>query len=198
MNVVVLIGVIAVWLYLLHVLTRAELHAWRFMWGSMGLFVILMVWVQPILSQPLARCVAALAGVVGNLTGTFTAYFKYGIIFVSTGIGSVTMQIDFECSGIIEIMAFLCLLIFFKVYSPVERIMVGLIGFAYIMLCNALRIIIICLSVHWGGMSAYYVAHTFIGRIIFYFFSVVLYFYVFTKPQIFQMKVGNFSYGDHK
>lgn len=198
MNVVVLIGVIAVWLYLLHVLTRAKLHAWRFMWGSMGLFVILMVWVQPILSQPLARCVAALAGVVGNLTGTFTAYFKYGIIFVSTGIGSVTMQIDFECSGIIEIMAFLCLLIFFKVYSPVERIMVGLIGFAYIMLCNALRIIIICLSVHWGGMSAYYIAHTFIGRMVFYFFSVVLYFYVFTKPQIFQMKVGNFSYGDHK
>jgi hypothetical protein len=25
--------------------------------------------------------------------------------------------------------------------------------------------------------------------------SVLLYFYVFTKPQVVQMKVGNFSYG---
>lgn len=198
MNYVVMICVVALWLYVLHVMTRAELHAWRFLWGSMGLFVILMIWVQPIFTQPLARSVAAMAGIVGNLTGTFTAYFKYGIIFVATGTGSVTMQIDFECSGIIEIMAFLCLLIFFKVYTNVEKVLIGMVGFAYIMFCNAFRIVLICLSVYWFGMPAYYISHTIIGRIVFYFLSVLLYFYVFTKPQIFQMKVGNFSYGDNK
>ena len=67
-------------------------------------------------------------------------------------------------------------------------------GFAYIMVCNALRIAIICLSVHLLGMDAYYVMHTFVGRIVFYLFSVWLYFYVFTKPQVVQMKVGHFSY----
>ena len=107
----------------------------------------------------------------------------------------MTLLIDFECSGIIEIMAFLSLLIFFNVYNWSEKLMIGIGGFCYIMLCNVLRIVMICLAVHFLGMSAYYVFHTFIGRIFFYVLSVYLYFYVFTKPQIVKMKVGNFSYG---
>lgn len=67
-----------------------------------------------------------------------------------------------------------------------------------IMLCNALRIVMICMSVYFWGMGAYYVVHTFIGRIFFYVLSVYLYFYVFTKPQVIKMKVGSFSYGNNK
>ena len=107
----------------------------------------------------------------------------------------MTLLIDFECSGIIEIMAFLSLLIFFNVYNWSEKLMIGIGGFCYIMLCNVLRIVMICFAVHFWGMGAYYVFHTFIGRIFFYVLSVYLYFYVFTKPQIVKMKVGNFSYG---
>lgn len=196
MNPIFIILIIVVWLYILRVLRKAELHAWRFLWGSMGLFIILMITVRPVLTMPLARCVSALAGVVGNLTGFFEAYFKYGVIFIGAETGSITLQVDFECSGIIEIMAFLCLLAFFNVYSRNEKLLVGIVGFAYIMLCNALRIVVICMAVHFWGLSAYYIFHTFVGRIIFYTLSVLLYFYVFTKPQIIQMKVGNFTYGD--
>ena len=148
--------------------------------------------------MPLAQCVAAMAGVIGNITDTFAAYLKYGIIFISTSTGSMTLQIDFECSGIIEIMAFLSLLLFFRVYTRYERIIVGILGTAYIMICNALRISLICEAVHFFGTDAYFVSHTFIGRIFFYVLTVILYFYVFTKPHIIHMKVGNFSYGDNK
>lgn len=195
---IVAVVVIALWLYIISVTHRAKLHAWEFLIGSLGLFGIMMMTIQPVLTMPLARCVSALAGVVGNITGRFTAYFKYGIIFIHTGVSSITLLIDFECSGIIEIMAFLSLLAFFNVYNISEKIMVGIGGFCYIMVCNALRIVLICLSVHFFGMGAYYVVHTFIGRIFFYALSVWLYFYVFTKPQIIKMKVGNFAYGSDK
>lgn len=194
MNAILLLAIAALWAYLLGVFRRAELHAWRFLWGSMGLFVLLMLGIQPWLTGILARYVCAMAGVVGRLTGAFTAYFKYGILYVPTAGSSVTLQVDFECSGIIEIMAFLSLLTFFNVYRLSEKALVGLIGFAYIMVCNALRITIICLSVHLLGTEAYYIMHTFVGRIVFYLFSVWLYFYVFTKPQVVQMKVGHFTY----
>ena len=138
-----------------------------------------------------------MAGFVGNISHTFTSYFKYGIIFIETVTGAITLQIDFECSGIVEIMAFVSLLLFFDVYTKYEKILVGILGFAYIMLANAFRIIIICEIVHFGGTSAYYVAHTFIGRIFFYVLSVLLYFYVFTKPQVVKMKVGDFKYDNH-
>ena len=194
MNPVFLVLIVVLWVYILWVLRRAELHAWRFLWGSMGLFIILMLTVQPWLTQPLARCVSAMSGFVGRLSGADTAYFKYGILFIPTAESSVTLQVDFECSGIIEIMAFLSLLAFFNVYRNSEKVLVGLLGFAYIMVCNALRITLICWSVHLLGVEAYYIMHTFVGRIVFYLLSVWLYFYVFTKPQVVQMKVGRFSY----
>lgn len=67
MNPILIVLLITLWLFVLRALGKAELHAWRFLWGSVGLFVILMLTVQPVLVQPLARCVSALAGVVGNI-----------------------------------------------------------------------------------------------------------------------------------
>lgn len=197
MNWIFVAVVIIAWIYVLNVLDRAKLEFWRYMAGSMGLFIILMITLRESLTMPLARCVAAMAGILGDLTNTFVAYFKYGIIFIETGAGSMTLQIDMECSGVIEIMAFLSLLVFFRVYNRYERIIVGVLGTAYIMVCNALRIGLICEAVHFLGTDAYFIAHTFVGRIFFYVMTVILYFYVFTKTHIIKMKVGNFSYGNN-
>ena len=194
-----LIGIIAVfvWLYLLHVTDRAKLPFWHYILGALGLFLLMMFYVRPVLTEPLARAVAALAGLVGKITGTFSPFFKYGILFVQSDVGAITLQIDFECSGIIEIMAFLALLVFFRVYTVAERVIVSICGILYIMLANALRIILICEMIHFGGLDLYYMSHAVVGRLVFYVLSVLLYFYVFTKPQIVRMRLGKFSYGDH-
>lgn len=189
---------VLVWLYILHVMSKAQLKAWKFFWGSCGLFIIMMIFVRPYLTQPLAEIVASVAGVVGDLTGMYTSYFKYGVIFIQSAAGSITLQIDFECSGILEIMAYVALLVFFDAYSVFERIIVGVIGMLYIILANALRIMIICCIIHSFGISSYHIAHTIIGRIVFYALSVILYFVVFTKAQIIRQKVGGFSYGHDK
>lgn len=196
MKAILMVLFVLVWLYLLSALKRGQLHFWRFIVGSMGSFLILMISLQDILTEPLARGVAALAGILGTLTGGYTTYFKYGIIFITSHAGSMTLVVDYECSGIIEISAFLALLWFFDVYTRYEKVIVSIIGVVYMMLANALRIAIICFSVHFFGVSAYYIVHSFVGRIIFYVLSVLLYFYVFTKPQVIHMKVGNFSYGN--
>ncbi len=192
---VICILLIALWAYLLRVLKRAELHFWRFIAGSAGMFIFLMILARPVLTQPLAKAVAAISGLVGSLTNTFSAYFKYGIIFIQSATGAITLQVDFECSGIIEIMAFVSLLAFFMVYTVNERIVVGILGTVYIILANVLRVTCICLIIHFFGPEAYYISHTIIGRLIFYTLSVLLYFYVFTKPQIIRMKIGKFTYG---
>ena len=41
MNPIIVIAIIIIWLYILSVTKRAKLHAWSFMWGSLGLFVII-------------------------------------------------------------------------------------------------------------------------------------------------------------
>ena len=187
-----------IWLYFLRVFRKSELPAWHFLWGSCGLFILLMIFVRPYFTQPLAQVVAVVAGAFGKVIGLFSAYFKYGVLFVDSKAGAISLLIDFECSGILEIMAFLSLLIFFRAYTRYERVVVSIIGIIYIILANALRIIVICSIIYVWGMQAYTVAHTYIGRLVFYGLSVLLYFYVFTKTQIVRQKVGGFTYGNNK
>ena len=193
-KVIMFIVVTLIWLANLRIFYKVKNQAAFIPVGMCGLFIIMMVFVRPIATMPLARIVAAIAGFFGRITGTFSAFFKYGIIFVETAEGSMTLQIDFECSGIIEIMVYLSILAFFRVYTIPERAILSAVGVIYIVLANALRIVLIAEMIHFGGPKMYYVAHTYLGRIFFYAATVVLYFYVFTKSQVVRMKVGSFTY----
>ncbi len=194
-----IIGIIGllIWLFLLRVLDKGKLNFWHFLIGSAGAFILMLVFLEPILTQPLARIVALLASLPGKIAGIYSAHFKYGVIFVESSVGAISLKIDFECSGIIEIIAYVSLLTFYRVYTVYERFCVGVLGVMAMVLANALRITIICLMIYFGGIDTYYIAHTLVGRLVFYALSVVIYFYVFTKPQIIKQKVGSFRYDNH-
>lgn len=182
------------WVYLMSVLYRTNLKFWFFLVGACGFFLVAMTFVRPVLTMPLARAVAALSGIVGDLTGTYEAFYKYGVIFISSKMGSISVRIDLECSGIIEISAFLSMLAFFRVYTVPERIYVGILGTVYTIVANAMRLTVICLMIHFLGTDYYYLAHTIIGRLFFYVLQVILYFFVFTKSQVVRTVVGSFGY----
>lgn len=188
---------LAVWLFVLHILNKSKLNFWHYIVGSMGAFILMLIFIEPVLMQPLSRIVALLASIPGRIADIYSSHYKYGVIFVESSVGAISLKIDFECSGIIEIMAYVALLLFYRVYTVYERIYVGVLGVIAIVLANALRITIICLMIYFGGIDMYHIAHTFVGRLVFYALSVILYFYVFTKPQIIKQKVGSFRYDNH-
>lgn len=192
-----LIGLL-IWLFILHILNKSKLNFWHFLIGSAGAFILMLVFLEPVLTQPLARIVALLASLPGKIADMYSAHYKYGVIFVESSVGAISLKIDFECSGIIEIIAYLSLLIFYRVYTVYERFCVGVLGVIAMVLANALRITIICLMIYFGGIDTYFIAHTYVGRLVFYALSVVIYFYVFTKPQIIKQKVGSFRYDSDK
>jgi len=64
------------------------------------------------------------------------------------------------------------------------------------MAANILRLTIICIMIHVFGNEIYYLAHTIVGRMVFYVLTLLLYFHVFTRRQIKQQRVGDFSYND--
>ena len=185
---------IALWIWLLRVLRKAGLRFWRYLLGSCGLFILLMILVRPWLVLPLARLIAAIAGIFGKVTGFYQAYYRYGVIFIESVKGAITVNIDLECSGFIEISAFISLLFLYGIYNIPERIYVAIVGTLYMMLTNAFRISVICTMIHFLGTDYYYVAHTIVGRIVFYVLQVILYFFVFTMPHVLKMKTGDFGY----
>lgn len=188
------IALTAGWFYMMTVFKRARLDFWLFLVGSVGSFVLYIIWIQPVLTAPLQNAVAAVTGLLGTLTGMYDSYFQYGILFIQTAEGSLSLYIDYECSGIIEIGAFAAMLWFFPVYHLFEKVVVSAAGILLVFAANVLRIFIICACIYFFGGDIYFYAHTIIGRLFFYACTVLLYFYVFTKSHIVRQKIGRFSY----
>ena len=188
-----------IWLYFLTVFHRGNLNYFQYLWGSVGLFVFMCIFIQPTLTIILKQYVTSVVGIIGKVTGICEAYYEYSIIFIpkQSVLSSISLYIDYECSGVIEMMAFVSLLAFFQVYEVGQRIIVGVIGCVCILFFNVIRIVIICAIIFQFGSGSYYVAHTIIGRLVFYTLSILLYYYVFTKQQIVKQKVGGFSYAEH-
>jgi len=198
MNVFAILAFV-VWIYLLSVFYRGKMGFFYFIFGSIGSFFFLMLYLKPILMPVLVQLVTSVTGILGRGTGLFEAYRDYSILFIESPKdgGALSLYIDFECSGIIEILVFISLLAFFQVYGVWQRIVIGAIGCVVIFFSNVTRIFIICVMIRIWGNEVYYLAHTLIGRIVFYIFAVLLYYFVFTKAQIVRQKVGGFSYAQN-
>lgn len=183
-----------IWGYVLTVLKRCKLYFWLFLVGSVGMFMLCLIWLEPVLVVPMQKAVAVVSGMLGELTGVFESYFEKGMLFIQNGGNSLSLYIDFECSGIIETLAFLSLLWFFPVYRFYEKIVVSIAGILAIFFSNVLRIYLICVLIYFFGDGIYFYAHTVFGRIFFYACTILLYFFVFTKSHIVRQKVGAFNY----
>ena len=181
-------------LYLLSVFKRGKLEFARFAVGTVGLFLTLFFWLNNIVTPILARFVACGSGIVGELTGMYQAYPENSLLFISHKGETISLYIDYECAGFVEMAIYISLLVFFPLYKWYDKIMYGVLGVCLLYLSNILRLVIICISVYFLGNGAFYMSHAILGRILFYMLSMCVYFYVFTRPQIGRQKIGRFSY----
>lgn len=193
-NAFIVTLLILVWLYFLHLTKKANVHFWHFIVGAVGLFIILMVFFEPVLMPYVNLVLTALISVLGNITGWFTTIYDLTAVFITTNVGSLLLQIDIECSGVIEILAYLSIIIFFDPFDTHDKIVYGLVGVVYILIANAIRVDMISTIVYFFGIGAYDFAHTILGRIVFYLLTVILYYYVFTRPQLKRTVTKEFAY----
>ena len=138
------------------------------------MFAFSFVILEPILTAPLAKLVCYLTGVMGRLTGFFTAYASYGILFVDNANGPVSLYVDFECAGLVEILVIVSLIVFFQAYKWNEKIWVSILSVLGILTANILRLTVICIMIHFLGNEVYYLAHTIVGRFVFYMIVVLV------------------------
>ncbi len=191
---IVLIVLFIAWIYSLTVFKRKKLEFYYFLFGSIGTFAFSFVVLRKPMTEVLTRMTCYLTGLLGNLLGFFKAYTAHAILFVENADGPISLYVDFECGGVIEILVFISLIFFFAVYNLKEKIFISLVGAVWIIAANIIRLFSICLIINQFGNESYYVAHTIVGRLIFYALSIILYFYVFTRAQIRRQRVGEFGY----
>ncbi len=118
---VVLIVLFAIWIYILTVFKRKGLEFYYFLIGSIGMFAFLFIVFRNILTRVLTSLTCYLTGLLGNLFGIFRAYVAHSILFIDNNNGPVSLYVDFECGGVIEILVFISLICFFAVYNVREK-----------------------------------------------------------------------------
>lgn len=182
-----------IWIYIISVLKRTKLDSFLFIWGSVGFFLFSLFYLSNTLITPFLNISTTIAGWIGELTNTFSVFSNYGILAINS-IESINLYIDFECSGILEILTFVGMVMFFPAYKMYEKLIIQLFGILYILFANVIRLSFIAIVTYYTGMEYYYITHTILGRLIFLFLIIFLFYKVFTVKQILNQKVGNFNY----
>lgn len=183
------------WVFLIIFLKKINMHFFRFLAGSIGLFCFLMLAGTGIADKLLESAVAYAIWPVGRMTGMFDAYPIYSMATVFHGSEAISFFVDYECSGFIETLVYVCLLAFYPVYRWLDKVKYISLGVLYIFFSNVLRVVVICILIKMFGTNLFFFSHTVFARILFFALMVILYYHVFTRPHILKQKVGEMSYG---
>ncbi len=158
--------------------------------GSVGLaFVIIFVgrvtWIEPTLQSGVAAGVHAVSLVVGLETEIFkSAPGAILVLVVDQDIGWTMLQVTVESSGLLESGVVAGMLLFYPGWSLRKRLVFTLIALLLTYAANVIRLMVIVATLHFVGKDSLLIAHTIIGRAVFFAAVVAIYWYLMTRPTL--------------
>lgn len=189
-QLILFITVGALWVIGLALFTRTKMHFFKFLLGSIGIFLISMIFITPYIESRLSLLISDTLEVIAQLTSYFSVLKEHAIVSFDTPTGIISMFIDYECSGVIEMLVFTSLAIFFPFGKAISKIFLIVGGNFFIFFANILRILMIVFVSKSFGADYFYIAHTLLGRLLFFGLMVLLYYYVFTATHVKHQHVG--------
>ncbi len=106
------------------------------------------------------------------------------LILAQSPNGSMILKLGIECSGILELGVLIGLLLFYPAFHWQEKIFKLIFGVAVTYAINIARMLLIVGFVWWLGPDWTYVGHAVVGRLFFFVLTMVLYWFILTKPTL--------------
>lgn len=183
-------GLAVLWLLASILFYRTKMKFFQFMVCTIGAFTIGMIFILPYFQGYVERAISETMDLIAVHTKFIRVSIASSIITVQTPTGIISILIDYECSGIIEMFVFTSLSLFFPFGSILRKCLLTAIGNGYIFAANILRILFIAAFTRSFGVSMFYLAHTLFARILFFAMMLLLYYVVFTASHLKYQKVG--------
>jgi exosortase family protein XrtG len=138
-----------------------------------------------LLGQLTAWAVHQVSAPVGVPTTIFTgAPGALLVMVVAQNIGWTLLKIGVESSGLLEMAVLVSLLLFYPGRSALWRLITIVIGLLATLGANVLRMLLIITMLHHGGKATLVLAHSFLGRALFFGLTVIIYWYLLTSPTV--------------
>ncbi|MEI4831911.1 exosortase family protein XrtG [Bacillus sp. FJAT-53711] len=169
---------------------RIGLRFFAFVVGSVGFFTICMMYFLPYIEKYANLMNSYVLEWISNVFPVFHVHSELALITIETGKDIVTMVLDYECSGGIELLVFLSLVLFFPFGNIKTKVLSTIFGVSFLFVANILRLLFIIVMTKIFGAEAYKLVHMVFARILFFGLTVYLYYVLFTLVQIRYQKVG--------
>ncbi len=159
--------------------------------GSIGLAIAIIYFgrtalpLELWLKQYAGIAVHLIAGLVGVPTKLFDGVpGSLMVLVIAQPIGWTVVNIDIECSALLESAVLVGLLSFYPGWSVGKKLYIASAALVATFVANVVRILAIVLILHWGGKDTLFMTHTIIARGLFFAIVVLIYWYAITRPTI--------------
>lgn len=184
-----IIATCLIWLILVFFFYYNKIWVLYYIWGSVGICCILVLLfrgscVEHFLARQTGFILHYLLAYFGVVTHIFDRAPGTLLVLIKMDASWTTITMDIENSGLLELCIFLGLSLFYPVYRLPKRFWVVAVGAACLYVANIIRLFAVILLISRFGRDMGYIAHTLIGRALFFFLVVTVYWWLFTRPSL--------------
>jgi exosortase family protein XrtG len=156
--------------------------------GTVGLVYWLALLSGDILGlEPIfARSIAWSVHIIANTLGIPTHIFQNApgvllVLVVIQKVGWTVLHVGVESSGLLEISVLVSILVFYPGWSFGRKLRSIMIGGSAVWGANLVRMLVIVAILNHFGKGSLVLAHTLVGRVLFFFFTVIIFWYLITS-----------------
>jgi len=106
------------------------------------------------------------------------------VLVIRQEIGWTALEIGIESSGLLETTILIGLIAFYPGWARQRKTWFILAGVLITFLANICRLLVIILMLHYLGKDWLLVAHTLVGKVVFFVLAIAIYWYLLTLPTI--------------
>lgn len=117
------------------------------------------------------------------------------VLVLTQRVGWTVLQIGVESSGLLEMVVLSSLALFYPGWSVTRRIIRGVTGLILTWGANLLRMLIIATLLHFYGKEVLVLAHTFLGKLVFFILTLAIYWALITFPSLRDIETHLTRYG---
>jgi len=187
----VFIPLLLPYLVILWFLHRYRIWLLYYIFGSAGLAYLLTLFFTQVLD---VRSLLASSVAIGVHSLLDTVHIETKVVENAPGvllvlvltqrIGWTILQIGIESSGLLEMIVLASLIAFYPGWKLTRRLVLGLIGLFLTWGANLLRMILIAALLHFYGKEVLVLAHTFLGKLVFFILTIAIYWALVTFPSL--------------
>lgn len=188
---------LVVWIIVLLLFQREKMSFLKFIVGVVGGFVFTLLFGKVFLENTVTALNLNIMALLTSGSEIVNVYSFENAVTIFKGENVFSYFITYECSGLIEMLVFSNILLFYPIHvnNLGKKLSIMFMGIVYILLANVVRLLLMGGIVLLFGVGSYYIAHVIIARIFFIGMNVLLYYFVFTLQHVKQQKAGDYTVG---